>query len=156
MSSAQIKLREAARAGSLFNVRKACREGANVNSCGSNESPVIILAVLGGHTEVVAALVASKAMLEAQDVAGGRSALHLAAERNDVAVAESLLAGKALADSVDASQCGETPLIKAARMGHNEVAAVLVAHRAWLSARTSDQTQECALIKAARGGHAEV
>ena len=72
LATPQLKLREACRTGSLFNLRFAAREGGDVNIFSANESPPIILAAAGGHSECIKALCKSKAYLEATDVPGGR------------------------------------------------------------------------------------
>ena len=135
--AAQLKLRESVRTNNVFNARFSLREGADVNHHQPTESPCIILAVIAGHAEMVSALAASKADLEAHE--GGRSALHFAAEKNDVAVADVLLSSRAEVDAIDQANCGETPLVKAARMGHYEVAALLVSRRANVEARIHSQ-----------------
>ena len=140
-------LHEAAGNGNLDMVELLLRLGANPNSDG--HSPLYFT---GNQCDaktgsaIVRALVAAGAEVDARDKLQGCTALHMAARRGHVLVAEALLDCGANIEARDKS--GDTPLRRAVNCGKPEVAALLLARGA---NRNSVGSRGLTPVSAARG-----
>lgn len=82
----------------------------------------------GDGAALVALLIRHGAAVDGRSGPGGMTALHMAARRGSVAVAEALLASGAPLEARDAK--GETPLRRAVNCGQEAVVRLLIAHGA--------------------------
>jgi ankyrin repeat protein len=127
--SGRTLLHGAAAAGNLTTVELLLRLGADPDSADTGgHTPLYSLAneckVRGGAT-VVRALVAAGASVDSSDGVKQCTALHMAARRGNVEIAEALLdcgAGIEVRDSL-----GDTPLRRAVNCNKTDVAALLIA-----------------------------
>ena len=103
----------------------ACAIGLTANPAGA-APPCLNLhqAVTGGHVSAVAALIAAKADVDAQDE-DGRTPLHLAVRSNHAAIVDALLAAKANVNLQDKN--GSTPLHWANTLARSHFFAKLIA-----------------------------
>jgi len=134
-------LADAARTGDVAAVRALLANGASPNSVDLDSRYALILAASGDHPEIVALLAKARGVrLDVRDRAGN-TAMHLAAERGYIQVAEALVAAKMNPDLDNRS--GETPLIIAARLGQLDMVILLL--RAGADASRQDYTGRTAL-----------
>ncbi|KAJ5902812.1 hypothetical protein N7495_003340 [Penicillium taxi] len=111
----------------------------------------------GGHLEVVQALLAAKADVNASPArSDGRTALRAAAGGGHLEVVQVLLAAKADVNASPADYYGRTALQAAAGGGHLEVVQALLAAKADVNASPTIFGGRTALQAAAGGGHLEV
>ena len=144
------QLLEAAEAGDVDKVERCLEAGAAIDAT-TDRGTALIMAALGGHTAVVAKLIASGANKEHVDQSGETS-LIWAARYGHTSVVERLIAAGANKEATN--EFGETALMRAAGSGHAAVVAKLIAANANIEA--TDQFGDTALIRAARNGHTAV
>jgi len=126
-------LLKSASEGKGNDVQQLLKDGADPNSRGKGGATPLMLACLGGHTEVGNILLKSKADIEAKDNEGF-TALCFAAAKGDREMVKLLLKPSLLGSwfgpkgaNVNASAInGVTPLMYAAHGGHLEVVKILL------------------------------
>eukprot|EP00752_Nemacystus_decipiens_P008811 g7863.t1 len=130
---------------------------AEMHQLAEFEAPLLKALKAGRKTEVKS-LLASGADVNVRSPFGNSAALHVAALRGDRGTAATLLKYKADTDALD--DAGETPLMKAARLGHQRVAEVLLEAGADVNVlgkpldNASGRSYGCAALHyAAGGGH---
>ncbi|XP_063231947.1 uncharacterized protein LOC134536217 [Bacillus rossius redtenbacheri] len=94
----------------------------------------LFLATWHGYLSIVQALTAKGATLDAWEATTGRTALHIAAEKNHVEIARHLIKQGASIDQPGALD-GKTPLHVASQKGHMEMVQLLVGEGAGLEER---------------------
>ncbi|MBM3772010.1 MAG: hypothetical protein FJW27_12150 [Acidimicrobiia bacterium] len=143
---------EAAREGNWAAVREALEQGAPTNARFGDGSTALHWAVHWDHLEMVSALIAAKAAVNAVDD-DGIGPLALACVNGTAAVVDALL--KAGANPNAPRSTGETPIMTAARTGSVAAVASLLAFGADPNAKESSRGQT-ALMWAITQGHNEV
>lgn len=110
-------------------VQLLLKAGANLHVVDSRGYPPLSVAARCGQAEVIGALLAAGASLDAPAPGtGGRTALHLAAEAGQLEAVRLLCDAGAVVNKQDI--VGSTPLLLAAYEGHTEVVRELVLKRA--------------------------
>ncbi|KAH2459745.1 hypothetical protein KXW39_006955, partial [Aspergillus fumigatus] len=137
-----VALREAARHGHQSVVQLLVGEGADIDVCDPDGTP-LIHAVAGGHGDVVELLLKNGASVHRTNKIG-RTALHAAACKGDIKTVEDLLKHGAKVDEEDAY--GRTALFLAV-FGHKDVVEYLLnkgakAHRKYCCDDTALQVAE--------------
>lgn len=138
----------AAETGRIVITRLLLDNHAEIDAADSEGRTPLFLAVMAGRTQVAQLLIDRGARLEPDQL------LHAAVEKgvSDRDVIRFLTAQGAKVDTVDAS--GETPLIRATRLGEREMAKLLIAQGADVNVR--DAQGRSALAWAKQGGHEEI
>ncbi|MHC4228208.1 MAG: ankyrin repeat domain-containing protein, partial [Planctomycetota bacterium] len=108
-------------------------KGANVNATDTTGETALHIAALGGHKDVVLALLDAKASANAENPMG-RTPLHYAAREGHSAAVEALLAHGATVNAKDKSP-GHTALHYAAYKNQKDVAELLLTKGADVNAR---------------------
>ena len=123
----------AAKSGDLARIQKELDKGTDVNAKDNSGDTPLLRALLFGHEEVAALLIAAGADVNAK-TNSGRTPLHDAASWGHEEIVELLIAEgadvNAKADSIEF-----TPLHIAAREGHKEVAELLIDNGADVNAK---------------------
>lgn len=130
-------LGDAAKAGDLERVRQLIDKGAKLNARTGHGTP-LHWAVLHGHNEVAAFLLARGAKVNVKTIALG-APLHTAATQDNVAMARLLL--KHGADPDIRTHSGYTPLHNAAERGNVGVIRVLLDHGADVNALSNPSVE---------------
>jgi truncated hemoglobin YjbI len=135
-------LHEAAAAGNLTILEVLLSLGADANANdGGGHTPLYSVGnecAFAGGGNIVRALIRAGAKVDANDGAKHCTALHMAARRGNVEVAEALLDCGADMEACDS--LGETPLRRSANCNKIEVAALLVARGADIHSKGSKGT----------------
>ncbi|KXG52155.1 uncharacterized protein PGRI_084390 [Penicillium griseofulvum] len=146
----------AVRDGCIRSLAVLLQAGADVGAK-VNHGIALNIAAKGNHMEMVQALLAAKADVNAAPFElCGRTAIQAAAEGGHLKVVQTLLAAKAEVNVRPTYNAGRTALQAAAEGGHLEVVQTLLAAKADVNARPADKTGRTALQAAAEGGHLEV
>jgi ankyrin repeat protein len=144
---------DAARNGDMENVNALLKSNPDLvfSKDTSSGRTALYEAVLGGHKDVAALLLANKAEVDAKDNYG-ETPLQAASENGFKEVAELLLANKAEVNARDIH--GATSLHYAAFSGHKDVTELLLANKADINAK--DNLGKTPLHMAAAQGHKAV
>ncbi len=135
-------LHEVAGQGNAHIVAVLLRLGADPNAMdGGGHTPLYCVSNAypfdgSARAIVVSLLVQAGANINVRDKAKQCTALHMAARRGNVSVAQSLLACGADTEARDIS--GDTPLHRAVKCGHVEIAAFLLSHGADMQAKAKN------------------
>ncbi|WP_455273439.1 ankyrin repeat domain-containing protein [Rhizobium herbae] len=126
-------LHDASKNGDVAGAKKLLDQGADVAEPDSAGDPVLVVASLAGHADIVAVLLERGADIEVRNK-GGLTALHAAAYGGNLDVVKLLVAkGAAVDDSKNFYKM--TPLHAAAEEGHADVVAFLLANKADIEAK---------------------
>jgi ankyrin repeat protein len=128
---ADTPLSDAASEGDVQGVEHALIGGKDPNGGDLHGTPAIIFAAVGGHDDVIKALLGHGANIDAPDQYGNTALLE-AAVRGRTATVRTLLAAGAKVDWQN--RAGESALIRAARAGQATVVETLIAAKADLEA----------------------
>eukprot|EP00927_Polykrikos_kofoidii_P068005 TRINITY_DN63418_c0_g1_i1.p1 TRINITY_DN63418_c0_g1~~TRINITY_DN63418_c0_g1_i1.p1 ORF type:complete len:582 (-),score=84.28 TRINITY_DN63418_c0_g1_i1:70-1779(-) len=133
-------------------VRQLLEKRANPNALGESGRPVLTLAVLKGHLQIVQVLLGARASIECRDDDGFRTPLLHAAHQNRTEAVRALVNAKANTEAGDVD--GRTALMWAAYYGEPQAARALLEARACIEARSGDGNT--ALAWASRLGRTQV
>ena len=117
------RLCEAARGGSVAQVRRLLDDSVDAGAKDDRGDPALCLAAKAGHAEVAALLLERGAKAGATNAAG-LTALHFAAQKGQRAAVAALLQGGAPVDALN--DHGQTPLIAATYNGNVECVRLLL------------------------------
>lgn len=146
------ELCEAAGRGDLERVKYLISVKADLNARESTEGNTpIMIASYKGHTDIVQALIAAGAVVNAKNDLGG-TALGLAAGTSRIDIIRILVAAKANVNAKDKE--GDTALIIASGLGKTAAVKALIAAKADVNIR--DKDGYTALMLAQRAGHTEI
>jgi len=126
-------LHDASKNGDVEAAKRLLDQGVDVAEPDSAGDPVLVVASLAGHADIVAVLLERGANIEVRNK-GGLTALHAAAYGGNLDVVKLLVAkGAAVDDSKNFYRM--TPLHAAAEEGHADVVAFLLANKADIEAK---------------------
>ncbi|XP_071572585.1 uncharacterized protein [Temnothorax nylanderi] len=142
-------LHAAAESGHLELVNFLVQNKADVNARNDDYWTPLHVAILNGHLEVVNALILKGADINARDLSG-RTPLHYAVETDQESIANILLKHGANVNAV-IKFCNSTPLLCAAKDGHEGIVKALLKNKA--DASIASVTSYTPLHLAAENGH---
>lgn len=146
------QLLDAARFGSLERAREAISRGANVHARDLDGSSALFLACTHGHMTLAELLVDRGADVDATFGKRRQTLLHWAADNASSGIATFLLSHQA---NVNAQRLdGSTPLLLAAKHGHQYLVQLLLKHHALLSPQNENRVT--ARSAASRAGHSDI
>ena len=147
-----FQLLDAAKAGSLQMAREAVERRANVHARDLDGCSTLYLACTNGHMQLAEFLVNLGADVDETFGKRRQTLLHWAAKQSSTGVATFLLSHGA---NVNAQRLdGTTPLLLAAKHGHQYLVQLLLKHHALLSPQNCNHAT--ARSAASRAGHSDI
>eukprot|EP00936_MAST-01D_sp_MAST-1D-sp1_P000646 g646.t1 len=126
--AAPLPIHVACRGGHAAAATALLRAGADANATDNQGLSPLLMAVLGGFSDVALAVIEAGAQLGSPRARGGRTAFHIAAEQGMVKVCEAMLtaANAPIVLACLKDDAGQRPLDVAVRGGHIDLVALLV------------------------------
>jgi ankyrin repeat protein len=154
IADSNTPLIQAAENANLHDLQTALTDGANVNTRNDKNATALMLASMGGYTEIVKLLLNKGADVNVKEPTNGRTALMMASEKGYAEIVKYLLVKGADANIRDTKN-GATALMWASQRGHTEIVRLLLDKGADVNAKAAIDGGT-SLMLAAENNHPEV